>query len=157
MFCLISLLLCSCASEKTLNFQTTKAMDDAGVTVENSDNLKILADIVNEYPQMGEDNNFTIQYSGKYGNTNGIKQVTFFAINKTNQKIKNISFYLTMQVGEKYIFDSLFVELSEEIFGELLTYSAMPVSITIDSESYPLLEEINNDNLKLVITDISFE
>lgn len=64
--------------DNILKFQTTKAMDDAGMTVENTENLKVLADIIEENPQVGEDNSLSIQYSGKYGNTNGVKQVTFF-------------------------------------------------------------------------------
>jgi len=142
--------------DNILKFQTTKAMDDAGMTVENTENLKVLADIIEENPQVGEDNSLSIQYSGKYGNTNGVKQVTFFVINKTDLKVKNISFYFTMQAGEKYIFDNILIELPEETLGVLQPYSAMPFTITVGNGEYPLLAQINDGTLEIEVSTTDF-
>jgi len=147
----------SAAKDKKLTFSVTQEMKDQGMSPENTESLKALKDLITANPTMGTENDFSILYSGKQGKLKDQKFVTFFAVNKTNHALNNISFRLTMKVGDNYIIKGQDVKLTEKDFGAIPSYTAMPVSIVLENEQYDLLSQVTNDNLSVSITDFKAE
>lgn len=145
------------SSDKKLTFCVTKEMQEKGITPENTESVKVLRDLIASNPKIGAENDFSILYSGKQGDSNGKKFVTFFAVNKTDHTLKNISLKLTMKVGDDYVIKEQEVTLPEQSFGTISSYTAMPVSIVLKDDSYTLLDKATNDNVSLSVTDFKSE
>jgi len=140
-----------------LSFLVTKEMQDAGMNTENTELLKTLSDLIEENPEVGEEDDFSILYSGKYGESDGQKVMFFYAINRTDKTLKNISFVITVKVGEEYLVDNLLVELSNEAFGASKPNTAMPLGFIVDEDKLELIKDATYDNMSMEILDFQCE
>jgi hypothetical protein len=143
--------------KEPLNFSVTKEMEESHVGPENTENLRILKELIVDNPNIGSPGEFSFLYSGKDAKVDDRYATFYFAINRTDHVLKNITFTLNIQVDDQYLMQNSKVNLPEDVFGELPVDTAKPVSIFLTAEQKELLSKITNENLKVSITDYAAE
>jgi len=143
--------------KEPLKLSLTKEMRENHISPENSELLGALQDIVEKNPGLGEIGKFSLLYSGINGRSNGQYTTVFFAVNRTENTIKNIRFTLNVSVAGTYLMREYTVELDDEYYGDLAVNSAFPVVVYLNETQWDLLSHITNENLSITISEYSDE
>lgn len=112
---------------------------------------------VKENPNMGEEDNFTIQTYRKFQNYQGPFYV-FLGINRNKEAIQNVSFELTLGDDADYsIWDDKTIFLTKEEVGTIPTNSVFPILVPITKETLNKTKKIDFNHLNMEINGLYYE
>lgn len=141
-----------------LTLQLQKEDEEAGETVENNVIYSDLAEAIEDEPQLGIPNDFSLQPMDIAEFEDGSTSIVFLAINRLDDDIQNISLDLTLgnQDGE-YIFEAYEVFMPEEQYGVIESNSAVPFIIDITPEEEKLYMTLDEGNVDMDMENFDME
>lgn len=141
-----------------LTLQVLKTDEANGLTLENNDLYKELTRVINENPNIGTPNDFSMQTVNSVNEGQENAAYIFLAINRTDVAMKNIMFNFTMGIkdGEK-IWENEKIGLSEDTAGVLQPNSAVPVIIPLTPEQESLIDNLTSENTVLELSNFQYE
>lgn len=142
--------------EQKITFVPQKSDLDAGLTLENDDVLAGLNELVEtaDYSQIGVENDVSIMYTGLFFNVDDRLQPIFILTNKTDQSYTNIDMAVSFGATDgRMIFEEEGFHLSEEDFGVLEPYTAMPLYLGADPSLVELVDEISQTRDEMISID----
>jgi hypothetical protein len=138
-----------------LTLQLTKVDEESGATLE-SDIYMEIAQLMEEHPDMGTENDFSVFTVDIYQTEAG-RSLVLLGINRTPLELTNISFELNLGSSEEFILESQPVHLTEEEMGVFPVDGVMPFVIDISDEQAEALININQADILLTIENFEFE
>ncbi|GAB3803389.1 hypothetical protein [Virgibacillus kimchii] len=145
--------------KEDLQLQMTKADEEAGVTMEESEVYQFLDEFVKEDPKYGVVNDFSMRSATMITDAEGNEQMVFIAVNRLGEPIKNVEFIFSLGDSENnMIWDRVHITMNEEVAGVLENNAAMPILLPITSdEQMELINTINQDDLQMDFAEFSYE
>lgn len=142
--------------EQEIVFVPQESDIEAGLTVDNDDTLAQLNEMVEitEYSEIGLEDDVAIQYTGLFFDVEDNLQPIFMLTNKTDQSYTNIDIAVSFGSADgEMLFEEEGFHLSEEDFGVLRPYTAMPLYLRADPSQLELVEEISTTRDEVISID----
>lgn len=145
--------------KEDLQLQMTKADEEAGVTMEDSEVYQFLDEFVKDDPKYGVVNDFSMRSATMINDAEGNQQMVFLAVNRLGEPIKNVEFLFSLGDSESnMIWDRVPIIMDEEVAGVLENNGAMPILLPITSEEQlELINTINQEDLQMDFTEFTYE
>lgn len=142
-----------------LTLQVLKMDEEEGITIDNNDVYKEINEIVNENPDLGIVDDFSIQILDVVENVDGtFDTLAFLAINRLDEPLKNINFEYTLGNDEgEYVFDGIEIDLTESDVGVIQAHSVVPFYLGVTEEQIELLSTLDQDNSVMEFDNFTFE
>lgn len=138
-----------------LTLQLTKVDEENGSTLE-SDIYKEINQLIEENPDMGTENDFSV-FTVDIFNSDAGRSLVLLGINRTPLELTNISFDLNLGSAEEFVLEAQPVHLSEEEMGVFPVDGVMPFVIDISNEQAEALLSINSADLLLTLDNFEYE
>jgi hypothetical protein len=142
--------------EQEIVFVPQESDIEAGLTVDNDDTLAQLNEMIEitEYSEIGLEDDVAIQYTGLFFDVEDNLQPIFMLTNKTDQSYTNIDIAVSFGSADgEMLFEEEGFHLSEEDFGVLRPYTAMPLYLRADPSQLELVEEISTTRDEVISID----
>ncbi|QUW22974.1 hypothetical protein JSQ81_05205 [Sporosarcina sp. Marseille-Q4063] len=145
-------------NEQGLKLQVLQGDEEIGVTVENNQFYSELDKVIQQYPNMGAKNDFTVYIVNAYRDDSGNPKLVLLGINRLPVAIKNIEFIYTLgNKNNEYVWERQPIEMTEEKAGVLQPNSALPIVLSITEEQLELLKSLEEDNKVMTIDGFTYE
>lgn len=142
-----------------LTLSLTKVDEDAGVILEENPVYQKLNDLVEENPQLGTPEDFsmfTVDFTE--GAENNQEFLVFLGINRLDAPIKNINFDFTLGTTEgEYVYENLNVSIDEDQFGSFKPNETMPIMLDVTEEQYEVYQKITTENQVFEMNNFTFD
>lgn len=144
--------------KEQLTLQVLKADEEAGATIENHTIYNELNKLIQDNPDIGQVNDFSLYTVNTIHNEEGETKLVLLGINRLPMPIKNIAFDFTLGNDQgEYIWKQQEVTMSEDSAGTLQTNGAFPIILPLSSEQEELLKSLNEDNQVMEIENFKYE
>lgn len=141
-----------------LKLQVLKGDAEGGATLDNNDLYIGLNKIIQENPDIGIANDFSIYVVNIVQDHEGNSMLVLFGINRLPVAIKNFAFDYTLgNRDNEYVWEKQRVTMPEESTGVLQPNSAVPVILSLTPEQEELLKTIDENNEVMAIDNFTFE
>ncbi|WP_210468098.1 hypothetical protein [Sporosarcina sp. 6E9] len=145
-------------SEKGLKLQVLKGDEEAGMTIENNLLYNELDKVIQQNPEIGADNDFSVYVVDTYHDDDGNSKLVILGINRLPVAIKNFEFTYTLGNKDKeYVWERQPVEMKEETAGILQPDSALPIVLSITEEQVAILNSLEEGQTVMSIDGFIYE
>ncbi|SDZ50729.1 hypothetical protein SAMN05421736_11544 [Evansella caseinilytica] len=141
-----------------LKLQVRTIDEETGLTLDNNELYEHLIKEVEERPESGIPNDFSLQVVDTMNEGKEDAALIFLAINRTKKPMKNITLSFTMGSKDgEMLWENEPIIMDESIYGVIQPDSAVPLLLRITPEMTELLSRLNDDNLMMKIEDFDYE
>lgn len=144
--------------KEALQLQVTQLDQESGLTVDNSEIYQELNLLVNDNPEWGEANDFSVQTVNTLNEGQESAQLMMLAINRLGESIKNVSFNFSLgNTSGDMVWENEPVFIDENTAGVLHNDSSLPVLLPVSPEQTHLLNTLNQENVVMDFSEFSYE
>ncbi|KYG26013.1 hypothetical protein [Alkalihalobacillus trypoxylicola] len=145
--------------KEPIELKLSQADEEAGVTTENNELFQELNDFVEQNPDAGTENDFSMTSMTMIQDPEGNQQMIFLGFNRLGESIKNVSFSYSLGNTEgDMVWDNFEVLLDEEMIGAIPNNTAIPVALPITSqEQIDLLNTLSQENVVMQFDNFNYE
>ena len=145
-------------SELVLKLHVLKGDEENGVTVENNLLYNELDKVIQQNPNIGAENDFSVYVVDTLHDDEGNSKLVLLGINRLPVAIKNFEFTYTLgNKDNEYVWERQPVEMKEENAGILQPNTALPIVLPITEEQVALLKTLEEDNKVMTIDGFIYE
>ncbi|GAF65087.1 hypothetical protein BTS2_1985 [Bacillus sp. TS-2] len=145
--------------KEPIELKLSQADEEAGVTTENNELFQELNDFVEQNPDAGTENDFSMTSMTMIQDAEGNQQMMFLGFNRLGESIKNVSFsYSLGNTDGDMVWENFEVILDEEMIGTIPNNTAIPITLPLTSqEQVDVLNTINQDNVLMQFDNFTYE
>ncbi|MFD1850860.1 hypothetical protein [Oceanobacillus bengalensis] len=141
-----------------LTVQVLKLDEEAGLTLDNNDLYKELTRVINEDPNIGTPNDFSMHTINSVNEEKENAAFIFMAINRTDMPMKNITFNFSMGYKDgEMIWENEQIALLEDTAGVLQPNSAVPVIMAMNPKQDEQIDSLTSENAVLELSNFEYE
>jgi hypothetical protein len=138
-----------------LTLQLTRVDEENGATLE-SDIYSEISQLMDEHPDMGTENDFSVFTVDVYQSEAG-RSIVLLGINRTPIELTNVSFDLSLGSNEAFVLEDQPIHLSEEEMGVFPVDGVMPFVIDVSEEQAEALLNISPADILLTLDNFEYE
>ncbi|GAB3803352.1 hypothetical protein [Virgibacillus kimchii] len=138
-----------------LTLQLTKVDEENGSTLE-SDIYQEISQIMEDHPDMGIENDFSVFTVDIYQSDAG-RSLVMLGVNRTPIELTNISFDLNLGSQEVFVLENMSIHLSEDEMGTFPVNGVMPFVIDLSAEQAAVLQNIDQEDILLTLDNFEYD